>query len=600
MLESPKKLWSLFNSKEKIKVILLFISVLSMALAQVIGIASILPFMELVMNQDIIKSNVILNYFYNIFNFQSTRSFTIFIGVIMFFIILSSNLISTFATWYKFRFVWENNNRLSIKLLEKYLFKPYSYFLFHNSADLGKNVLQEVYFLTQEYLVQLVNLVTYSIIAGAVLILLFWTDIKITFVSIIFLGGGYSLIYFYIKKKMDLSGKKRIKANEMRYKTADEAFNGIKEIKVSRSEKEFISEFAQYSKENALLMSWFQTYIHLPHYILETAAFGGVVLLILYLLLTNGNLNVIIPKIALFAFAGYRLMPALQYIFYSLSSLAFNNAVLDRIYEDIVEEDNFKSELLNDENIETLKFNDKITVENLSYNYPKSDKLVLKNINIEIEKNQEIAFAGATGAGKSTLVDIILGLLEPSTGYLKIDDKIVDKNIIRSWQKNIGYVPQDIFLIDDTIIKNIAFGVDKDNIDIRKVKKAAEIANIANFIENELSEGYNTIVGERGIRISGGQKQRIGLARALYHDPEVLILDEATSSLDSKTQEQVMDAINAIVEVKTMIIIAHRLSTVKNCDQIYLIEEGKIIDQGKYDELAERNQYFKRLIKLAV
>jgi ATP-binding cassette subfamily C protein len=293
-------------------------------------------------------------------------------------------------------------------------------------------------------------------------------------------------------------------------------------------------------------------------------------------------------------------MPALQYIFYSLSSLAFNNAVLDRIYEDIVEEDNFKSELLNDENIETLKFNDKITVENLSYNYPKSDKLVLKNINIEIEKNQEIAFAGATGAGKSTLVDIILGLLEPSTGYLKIDDKIVDKNIIRSWQKNIGYVPQDIFLIDDTIIKNIAFGVDKDNIDIRKVKKAAEIANIANFIENELSEGYNTIVGERGIRISGGQKQRIGLARALYHDPEVLILDEATSSLDSKTQEQVMDAINAIVEVKTMIIIAHRLSTVKNCDQIYLIEEGKIIDQGKYDELAERNQYFKRLIKLAV
>lgn len=595
MLKEINKLWSLFNKNEKIKIFFLFIAVLLMTLAQVAGVASIFPFMNLVMDPGNIESSSFLNNIYNFFNFSSHRSFTIFAAVVMFLIILISNLISTFATWYKLKFVWENNHRLSMKLFRKYLLKPYSYFLLHNSSDLSKNVLQEVYFLSQQYLIQLVNLVTYLCVAVAFLTLLFIIDIKVTLTAVFLLGGSYSIIYFFIKKKMKESGCKRMKANEKRFKIVNEAFNGIKEIKISRSENEFIAEFNKHSKKNAGLMTMFQTYIELPHYTLETIAFGGVVLMVLYLIIVNEDVNQVIPKMALFAFAGYRLMPALQHIFQSLSSLLFNNAVLNRIYDDIIREEDFKSVLLNNNCNHVLNFEEKIVINNLSYRYPGDEKLVLKNINLEIKKHQKIAFAGSTGAGKSTLVDIILGLLEPLEGEVKVDGVKIDKGNLRSWQKNIGYVPQDIYLIDDTIIKNIAFGVEEEKINYSSVKKAAEIANIDQFIENKLKNGYKTIVGERGVRLSGGQKQRIGFARALYNDPEILVLDEATSSLDSKTQETVMNAVNNIAEVKTMIIIAHRSSTVENCDNIYLIEDGKIIDQGKYDELLQKNSYFREM-----
>jgi ABC-type multidrug transport system fused ATPase/permease subunit len=224
---------------------------------------------------------------------------------------------------------------------------------------------------------------------------------------------------------------------------------------------------------------------------------------------------------------------------------------------------------------------------------------VLKNINLEIKKHTEICLAGATGAGKSTLVNVILGLLNPEEEKIEIDGVELDQDNIRNWQQNLGYVPQDIYLCDDTILSNIAFGVPEDKIDMKAVKKATKIANIDNFIENELPQGYNTVVGERGVRVSGGQRQRLGLARALYHDPEVLVLDEATSSLDGATQKAVMEAINNIAKVKTMIIIAHRLSTIQHCDSIYVIEDGEVIDSGTYDELVNNNIKFRKLANLS-
>jgi ATP-binding cassette subfamily C protein len=517
----------------------------------------------------------------------------------MFFVIVISNIISTFAIWLKMKFVWKNNHHLSMKLLKKYMEKPYSYFLIHNSSDLGKNVLQEIQSLTTQFLIQLIDLITYTIVAIAIISLLFITDIRITIAAILLLGGSYTLIYIITKKRMRKAGEDRLEANKMRFKTANEAFSGIKEIKISSREEEFLSKFAVHSSENADLRAWYDIVRRLPRYALEAVAFGGIVLLVLYLIISGEEASGVVPMVSLFAFAGYRLMPALQRIFKAASSLTFNTAILDKIHEDIFEKGEFASLAWTEDRPEPLEFNDKIKLKNIKYSYPNDQETVLKNINLEIKKHTEIGLAGATGAGKSTLVNVILGLLNPEKGKIEIDGVALNQNNIRNWQQSLGYVPQDIYLCDDTILSNIAFGVPEDEIDMEAVKKATKIANIDKYIENELPQGYNTVVGERGVRVSGGQKQRLGLARALYHDPEVLVLDEATSSLDGATQKAVMEAINNIAKVKTMIIIAHRLSTVQHCDSIYMIEDGEVIDSGSYEELANNNLEFRKLANLS-
>jgi ATP-binding cassette subfamily C protein len=599
MITSLKKLWDLFNKKERLQIFGLLLAILAMAMAQVAGVASVMPFMDLVMEPEMVNQSELLNTLYNYFEFESVNSFTIFVGFGMFFVIVISNLISTFAIWLKMKFVWKNNHHLSMKLLKKYMAKPYSYFLIHNSSDLGKNVLQEIQNLTTSYLIQLIDLITYTIVAIAIITLLFVTDIKITLAAIVLLGGSYSLIYIITKKRMRTAGQERMEANTMRFKTANEAFSGIKEIKISSREDEFLSRFATHSSDNANLRAWYDIVRRLPRYALEAVAFGGIVLLVLYLIISGEESNRVVPMVSLFAFAGYRLMPALQRIFYAASALNFNTAILDRIHDDIFETGKFASLDWPIERPQPLEFNDKIELKNIKYSYPDDQEAVLKNINIEIKKHTEIGLAGATGAGKSTLVNVILGLLNPEEGKIEIDGLKLNEDNIRNWQQNLGYVPQDIYLCDDTILSNIAFGVPKEEIDMEAVKKATKIANIDKFIENELPQGYDTVVGERGVRVSGGQRQRLGLARALYNDPEVLVLDEATSSLDGATQKAVMEAINNVAKVKTIIIIAHRLSTVQNCDSIYMIEDGKVIDSGKYNELVEGNFKFRELANLS-
>ena len=282
----------------------------------------------------------------------------------------------------------------------------------------------------------------------------------------------------------------------------------------------------------------------------------------------------IVPIIALYAFAGYRLMPSLQQLYLSLSVLRTITPAIDSIYDD------FKglTYLSADANKNILKLSKNITLKNVYYNYPNTTRTALKDINLIIKANTTVGLVGATGSGKTTTVDIILGLLDAQQGTLQVDEKIIDKNNKRAWQNSIGYVPQHIYLSDDTIASNISFGINPEEIDQKKIERAAKIANLHDFVVNELPLKYQTIVGERGVRLSGGQRQRIGIARALYNNPQVLILDEATSALDNLTENEVMDSINKIEKDITIILIAHRLNTVKNCDNIFLLENGKIID----------------------
>jgi ABC-type multidrug transport system fused ATPase/permease subunit len=303
----------------------------------------------------------------------------------------------------------------------------------------------------------------------------------------------------------------------------------------------------------------------------------------------TGSFNSALPVISLYVFAGYRLMPALQQIYSSFTQLTFVGPSLDKLTSDIKNLKPFNE----NQDKGVLSLNKAITLKNIHYEYPNASRTALKNINLSILAKSTVGIVGATGSGKTTTVDIILGLLEPQKGALEVDGKVITQHNSRSWQRSIGYVPQHIYLSDDTIAANIAFGVEPHDIDLIAVEKAAKIANLHNFLIDELPEQYQTTIGERGVRLSGGQRQRIGIARALYYNPNILILDEATSALDSQTEKAVMDAVNNLRKDITIIIIAHRLATIKKCDKIFLLEKGQIKNEGTFEELKNVNENFR-------
>jgi ABC-type multidrug transport system fused ATPase/permease subunit len=305
----------------------------------------------------------------------------------------------------------------------------------------------------------------------------------------------------------------------------------------------------------------------------------------------NGSFIDAIPIITLYAFAGYRLMPSFQQIYSSIAILRYAGPALDSLYDDMKR---LKPLVAKYENIqEDVKFNENISLNDINFQYPNASRTSLKKINFSISARTTVGLVGPTGSGKTTLVDLILCLLEAQNGTLKVDGRIINKKNIKAWQNLIGYVPQNIYLTDDTITANIALGVDPMNIDHKEIVRAAKNASIHDFVINELPKKYETTVGERGIRLSGGQRQRIGIARALYRRPQLLILDEATSALDNLTEKIVMEAVQNIGKNITIIIIAHRLSTVRECDKIYLLENGQIKSQGRFEELIESDKNFK-------
>ncbi len=598
MLDSIKKLREILTRRELIQLGFLLIAIIAMAFSQTVGVASVLPFISLVMDPEIVFENRWLFWAYETFNFTSVNRFIIFAGIVMFAIIFLSNAISAFATWLKLRFAWLNNHRLSSRLQEKYLSMPYAFFLNQNSSDLSKNVLSEVNHLTTSYLLPLMNIITRGLVVLFLLAMLMWVDITVTLTALFVLGGAYAVIYWRLNNKLKVLGAERMETNKMRYKTVAEGFGGIKEIKVLNREPYFQSRYAKESLKQALLVSWHEIIGIMPRFVLEAIAFGGVILFILFLLLTREDARQVIPIAGLLAFAGYRLLPALQEIFSSFARFQFNRAVLDRIHRDLMSGE--KSDSSSGPNSQKpLPFEKEIRLDNISYNYPNMNYPAIKDINLTIKRDSAVAFVGPTGAGKTTLVDIILGLLPPQRGSLMVDGVQVEIANLTNWQSTIGYVPQHIYLSDDTVCRNIAFGIPDSEIDRACLEKAARVANIYDFIIEELPQGFDTLVGERGIRLSGGQRQRIGIARALYHDPSVLIFDEATSALDGITEKAVLQAMENAAKQKTLIIIAHRLTTVKNCDMVYLLDMGKIVGSGTYDQLLCSNEQFQAMARVA-
>jgi len=600
MLDRIRKIKQILTRGEMLQVGVLLVAILVNAVLQAAGTFSVLPFIRLVMDSSIAFQNRWLFLVYDTLNFTEVNSFIIFVGMLMFVIIVASNGVSAFTTWLKIRFVWMNNHRLSRRLLEKYLSMPYAYFLNQNSADLSKNVLSEVRHLTNSYLLKILTIIKDGLTALFVLIILFWVDVVVSMVAFFVIGGAYAVIYWRINKKLESYGAKRLEANKMRYKTVKEAFGGIKEIKVLNREPYFLKGYSKSSLKTARFESWNAVVGSMPHYALEAMAYGGIIIFVLILLLTRGDAYQVVPLAGLFVVAGSRLMPSLKSIFTSYTKMQFNQAVLDRVHRDIMGDEKEAAEpvVSKKELPEPLPFLQDIKLKNITYSYPETAYPVIRNINLTIKRNTMVAFVGPTGAGKTTLVDIILGLLTPQQGAMTVDGVIIDRKNLANWQRNIGYVPQHIYLSDNSLARNIAYGVPDSEIDMSAVERAARVANIHDFIAKDLPKGYHTTVGECGIRFSGGERQRIGIARALYHDPEVLVFDEATSALDGVTEDAVLGALENASRLKTLLIIAHRLTTIKNCDVVYMMAEGKIVASGTYDELIGRNEQFKKMAKV--
>ena len=593
-MNTIKKIFNLLTSHEKKQAFTLLILILFMALLDMLGVASILPFIAVLTNPQLIETNVILSALYqgsNMIGVNNQMQFLFLLGVLVFLLLIISLSVRAFTQYAQIRFSLMREYSIGKRLIESYLNQPYAWFLNRHSADLGKTILSEVSTIVNQTIVSMASLVAHSAVAIALLILLILTDPMLALSVGIALIISYVVIFILVKKILSRIGSERIKANEDRFIAITEAFGAAKEIKLGGLEHVYINRFTIPAQIYANSQSLALVLSHIPRFFIEGIAFGGMILLILLMMSDGSEFTNIIPIIALYAFAGYRLIPALQNIYYSLAQIRFSKAALDSLHNDLI---SLKFERVL-ENVEPMILKKSITFNNIHYNYPNNKHTALKNISFEISAFDKVGFVGSTGSGKTTTIDIILGLLDPSRGTLAVDGNVINNQNKRSWQKNIGYVPQQIYLSDNSISANIAFGVEAKNINHNAVKQAAKIANLHEFVMKELPNQYDTDIGERGVRLSGGQRQRIGIARALYKNPHVLILDEATSALDNVTELEVMKAVNNLKDKITTIIIAHRLSTVRNCDKIFLLDHGELKDQGNYDDLLLKNDKFKSM-----
>ncbi len=568
-----------------------------MGLLEVMGVASILPFMQLMSDPQSIDTNPWLSSLYTFFEFSSHFDFLLSFGIGIMVIIGFSSIFSIMTVWLQYSYSWAIAHNLSTRLLKTYIHKPYGFFINTNTSKLTTYIIGEVGTITSGVLIPIIELFTRSFTALAIFALLLWVEVKIAVFMFLALGGAYLLLYVIQKKILRKIGKHRIEMNLLRYKSLQELMNGIKTITVHNQRGFFYNRFEEASDQFCKVQPKYNLLLAWPKYLLEVLAFGSILGITLFLFVRAGDIQSTIPRLSLYAVAGYRLLPALQRAFASAAKLRHNFPIVEKLYDDLLLSLEKKAPVTLQKT--SVPFEKSIDLKQLSFSYSNSKQEILKNFNIKIEKGQTIAFCGSTGSGKTTLIDLIVGLLQPDEGQIEIDGNNLDSKSIKSWRDNLAYVPQDVFLFDDSILRNITMGKGEGDFDKKRLEKATKMADIFDFIQTELPQKFESKVGEKGVKLSGGQRQRIGLARALYSNPKVLILDEATSALDSITEKGIIESLKHLPSGLTTIIIAHRLSTVRHADIIYLLDQGKIVDKGSYQTLIKSNNSFKTMVELS-
>lgn len=584
--------------------VFLTVAVIVMAGLEILNVGAIMPFLIVAGNPSAIHDYRLLEYSYRTFGFGSDDEFLVALGFAVLSLLVVTNVWIALTTYWQTRFVWAWNHAHSSQLLRYYLYRPYTYFLSRNTSDLSKNILSEMQHVTGQLLVPAIQGLGRSFAVLSISTVLFLTEPVLALIVTLIFGGSYSLIFVLVQRKLKRIGSERLNANSHRFTAAAEALVGIKDVKLLGREEHFLKRFDRPSGLFSRHQATSQVIAQLPRYGIETVAFGGMILLVVFLTIQRGNLAAVLPLLGFYAFAGYRLMPAVQNVFRALSHIRFFGPALDSVLGEMepVERQPHASAgtivgcPLSDS--APLLYDQELSLDSVTFSYPFAEQPAIQALTLSIQARTAVGLVGSTGSGKTTVADVLLGLVRPQEGTIWVDGVSLTDGNIGQWQRCIGYVPQDIFLIDTSVTENIAFGLPRSEINMEAVRRAARVAMIDEFVCTEMPNGYETVVGERGIRLSGGQRQRIGIARALYGDPSVLIFDEATSALDNRTEDILMEAIRSLKGRKTIITIAHRLSTLRDCDVIYMLEKGTIVAKGSYAELASGQGRFAELSRL--
>ena len=595
----------LFNRREKLQILALFLLILVGAFLETFVVGLIYPFISILKTPEIIQDHSALRWIYSASGVRSTKEFLVWASVGLITVYLLKNVYTVFFAYTQSKFIFNKQISFARRLLATYLFQPYTFHLQRNTAELQNKINVVVFSAFNTFLISALMFVVEVITAIAILGLLISVTPLPSIIAVSVLGAATFVFYNASRKKIGEFGKLKQYHSEHMIQWVNQGLGGIKETKVLGREEFFINAYNSNCIGYVRAERFIQVINQLPRPFLETMCVIGMLIITLLIIVQNKEFQSIIPTMSLFAVAAFRIVPSMNRIFAAVTNIRYNNYSIEMIYNDLIlldkyasfsekkAPDDIRKIVVNREN--SISFTNAIELRNVCYKYPNADKPVLNSISLTIPKSYSIGFVGTSGAGKTTIVDVVLGLLIPTQGEVLVDGKNIKDNL-SAWQRKIGYIPQSIYLSDDTIRRNIAFGLPDDQINDDQIWLVLASAQLEELV-NSLSSKLDTFVGERGIRLSGGQRQRIGIARALYHSPEILVMDEGTASLDNETELGIMEAMNRLSGKKTLIIIAHRLSTVKNCDNLYFIKDGKVIDSGTYDELFNKSLEFKTMVR---
>ena len=607
MIKQIFQIFSLLEKKQQKKIIYLQILILLTSCMEVISLFAIAPFISILADFDLIYKEGYISDIYNYFDFQSPKNFLFVFALFFLSILLISSLIHMLTIWIVSTNSIKMGTTLGNRLFSFYLNQEWLFHVKSNSAQLINKIAQESDRITLG-IIQPAMMINAKIAVSFFLIIamIIYNPLVALIVGII-LGISYLLIFSYVKNTVLKNGKIVSQTQESRYKLMSEGFGGVKEVLISGRQNFFSNSFENNSNHWADAVGKNQAIGQLPRYIVELIAFSIIVGFVVYLTSkqNENNFNAIFPVLSIYALGGIKLLPAFQAIFSHLTAIKANIHAYENIKENLIEakKQAFKKPIIISETKPLeMEFNNELKFKNVNFKYlddEQKNSFNLTNLNFSIKKKHTIGIVGRSGSGKSTIIDLIAGLILPDSGEILIDNKMIDENNKIFWQKNISLVSQSIYLADTSIKENIAFGIPFHEIDNEKIRSTVEMSQLTDFV-NQLPNGIDTIIGERGVQLSGGQRQRIGIARSLYADSNLIIFDEATSSLDGLTEEAVIKSINNIQNIKTVVIVAHRLASVKNCHIIYFIDKGKIVDSGTFDELINKNELFRRMAKINI
>lgn len=580
------KLSFIINKKQKIYCVIVFMMTVIGVGFETLGVSAILPFVQAMLYPEQLMENELIVGMAEIFHIKTDSQIILFVSVGVIVIYLVKNLYLIFLSYVRANFAGNIQNELGVYMLQAYLKRDYAYFLKANSNKLYRGITGDISGV-YNIIYNGFRLISEIFTVVTIGIFILWTDFLMSLLLLVIAGISVIIIMAINKNRMKYLGEKVRRYDAKMKDAAYQAFHGVKEVFVMNKQKFFEEEYADARREHQRAMISQTVAAESPIYIFEAVCVIAMVIAVFLRLLLDGGNAGFISNVAVIAVAAFRIMPSLGRIAGSMNTIIFNipsvNATYNNLKEATEHEKNVQQYISIKDSASNLEFEKELLLENVSWKYEDADSAVIQNLSLSINKGDSVAFIGESGAGKSTLADVILGLFRPLEGKVYMDG-IDIREIPQNWCKVIGYVPQSVYILNASIRKNVAFGVREKEIDDELVWKALEQAQIKDFIEN-LPEKLDTVLGERGVRFSGGQRQRIAIARALYYDPEILVLDEATSALDNRTEEGIMEAIEFLKGKKTLIIVAHRLTTIRQCNQIYEIKDGQAILRRKEDIL---------------